>query len=249
MGMGGILKHVIGISGGKDSVAMALRLQEVEPRDYIYLITPTGDELPEMVAHWERLECMLGAPLTRVTCGKTLTDLIQIQNALPSWRMRWCTRMLKIEPTIAWLRQNQPALLYVGLRADEEERQGIYSSEVQSRFPLREWGWTIDDVWGYLAERGVRIPKRTDCARCYDQRIVEWKNLWREHPAIYADAEHQEIKIGNTFRSPGRDAWPASLAELRQRFEAGDSPRGEKFQLPLFEDVDERFKKCRVCSL
>jgi hypothetical protein len=28
-----------------------LRLAEVEPRDYVYVITPTG-ELPEMIAHW-----------------------------------------------------------------------------------------------------------------------------------------------------------------------------------------------------
>lgn len=35
------LRHVIGVSGGKDSVALALRLKEVEPKtDWEYLITP-----------------------------------------------------------------------------------------------------------------------------------------------------------------------------------------------------------------
>lgn len=46
------MRHIVGISGGKDSVALALRLQEVEPREYDYLITPTGNELPEMFEHW-----------------------------------------------------------------------------------------------------------------------------------------------------------------------------------------------------
>ena len=38
--------HVVGLSGGKDSTALALRLAETSPQDYVYLCTPTGDELP-----------------------------------------------------------------------------------------------------------------------------------------------------------------------------------------------------------
>ncbi len=30
------MKHVIALSGGKDSTAMALRLTEIEPKDYEY---------------------------------------------------------------------------------------------------------------------------------------------------------------------------------------------------------------------
>lgn len=150
--------HVVGLSGGKDSTALALRLAEVEPRlDPIYLCTPTGDELPEMLAHWTRLETLLGKPLTRITNG-TLDSLIAEFGALPNWRQRWCTRRLKIEPCLAFLKARQPATLYVGLRADEEERQGIYSSDVATRFPLREWGWGLPEVRAYLKERGVTIP-------------------------------------------------------------------------------------------
>ena len=63
------MTHVVALSGGKDSTAMALRLAEVEPREYVYICTPTGRELPEMEAHWSRLETLLGAPLLRVTNG------------------------------------------------------------------------------------------------------------------------------------------------------------------------------------
>lgn len=165
------MKHVVAISGGKDPVALALRLREVEPRDYEYLITPTGNELPEMNEHWRRLETLLGKPLTvlKPFPGDGLLALIQQQNALPNFRQRWCTRILKIEPTIAWLKANSPCIQYVGLRADEDERVGIYGDipGVSQRYPLREWGWGIEDVWRYLAEQGVKIPQRTDCAWCY----------------------------------------------------------------------------------
>lgn len=57
------MKHIIALSGGKDSTAMALRLAEVEPREYEYVITPTGNELPEMITHWRTVAEMLGATL------------------------------------------------------------------------------------------------------------------------------------------------------------------------------------------
>jgi len=159
----------------------------------------------------------------------------------------------KIEPARDFLAAHAPCISYVGLRADEpvEERSGIYGDipDVTFRYPLREWGWNVDDVWAFLAEQGIKIPKRTDCAWCYDQRIVEWKNLWREHPDLYEEAIQREKAVGNTFRSPGRDTWPAGLAEMREHFENERRVRGEKFQLPLWEDVDPKMKKCRVCSL
>ena len=63
------MKHIVALSGGKDSTALALRLAEVEPRDYEYLCTPTGDELPVMEAHWRHLETLLGGPLADATQG------------------------------------------------------------------------------------------------------------------------------------------------------------------------------------
>jgi hypothetical protein len=234
------MKRIVALSGGKDSTAMALRLRELNPEvEFDFLCTPTGDELPEMIAHWSRLEQLLGQPLTRVTAKHDLNGLIEEFGALPNWRQRWCTRILKIEPCLAYLKSYPDAILYVGLRADEEERRGIYGGDCQVVFPLRLWGWGIREVFWYLREKKVDIPKRTDCARCYGQRLAEWKRLWQQHPEIYAHAERQEERIGNTFRSPGRDTWPASLKELRKEFEAGRPVRGEnKPQDP-----------CRVCSL
>lgn len=236
--------HVVALSGGKDSTALALRLRELHPnRDFIWFCTPTGDELPEMVAHWKYLESVLG-PITRVQ-NRTLDEWIEDFGALPNWRQRWCTRLLKIEPCLAFLAKLTKPVLYVGLRSDEEQRKGIYSENVETVFPLREWGWGLPEVLGYLNEKGVKIPKRTDCARCYGQRLSEWFELWRDYPELYQDAESQEVKIGNTFRSPGRDSWPASLRELRIEFESGRKPRGVKDQMDLFDDG----AACRVCRI
>jgi hypothetical protein len=235
------MRYVIGVSGGKDSVALALRLKEVEPNtDWEYLITPTGDELPPMIEHWRNLERILGKPFIRVTNSNvTLNGLIEIQKALPNFRQRWCTRILKIEPTIAWCVKNAPILMHVGLRADEDEREGIYGDLVQSCFPFREWGWGITDVKDYLKRREIEIPRRTDCARCYHQRISEWRDLWRDYRHLYWEAAAQEAKFGHTFRSPGRDTWPSDLVSLAREFSNGRTIRGDGKQGEV----------CRVCSL
>lgn len=253
------MHHVVALSGGKDSTALALWLQENEPRDYLFVCTPTGDELPEMVDHWRQLGDLLGKRLLPVTSGRSLQGEIDRQQMLPNHRARWCTRMLKIEPYCRWLAQHTPAVSYVGLRADEEGRAGMAfpeASGVTIRFPLRELGWGEADVWAYLEQRGVRIPARTDCARCYHQTLGEWWRLWKLHPTEYADAEWQERRVSEarekvyTFRNPGRDTWPASLADLRKRFEAGHVPPNTVRQVDLFAgEVRRMGGACRVCSM
>jgi 3'-phosphoadenosine 5'-phosphosulfate sulfotransferase (PAPS reductase)/FAD synthetase len=100
------MNHIVAISGGKDSTALALRLAEIEPRDYTYLITPTGDELPDMVAHWENLENLLGKKFLRIT-NHDLNFWIEEFGALPNWRQRWCTQAPE-DRAVPCLRQREP---------------------------------------------------------------------------------------------------------------------------------------------
>ena len=235
--------NVLGLSGWKDSTCLALAMRERYPdMEMEYISTPTGNELPELFAHLDRLETLLGKPIKRLGIGKTLHQLIDEMGMLPNFRARWCTRMLKIEPTIEYM-ATLPAgsILYVGLRADEEAREGIFGDDVKSVFPFREWGWCEPEVWKFLDDRGIVIPIRTDCGDCYHQRIIEWRNYWRDYPERYAESVAIEARHGHTFRSPGRDTWPVSLAELAKEFERGRAIRGE--------GKKNARGTCRVCSL
>jgi 3'-phosphoadenosine 5'-phosphosulfate sulfotransferase (PAPS reductase)/FAD synthetase len=233
------MKHIVGLSGGKDSTALALRLAEIEPRDYEYICNETGNELPDMKAHWANLEKILGKPIQRVRHARSLTEEIDKINMLPNVFARWCTIRLKIEPTIDYF-DSLPvgSTLYVGLRADEMERKGLYGEDINVRFPMREWNWSEKDVWNYLDSKGICIPKRTDCALCPYQRLGEWRDLYQNYPDLYAEGVALEKKIGHTFRSPGRDNWPADLESLSKEFDSGRKLRAYK-----------RKDACRVCSL
>jgi 3'-phosphoadenosine 5'-phosphosulfate sulfotransferase (PAPS reductase)/FAD synthetase len=196
-----------------------------------------------MFDHWIALGKLLGSPIVPVI-GGTLTGLIERQKALPNWRQRWCTRILKIEPFARFLATQSECTSYVGLRADEPLREGGDYLEIPGitmDFPLRRWFWTLHDVLSYLSKRNVQIPVRTDCDICFFQRLSEWYNLWRYRPESWTEGERLEALTGHTFRSPGRDSWPAGMKELRLRFEAGDIPK--KVNDPMAT------MKCRVCRI
>lgn len=204
--------HVVALSGGKDSTAMALRLAETEPRKYLYVCTPTGNELPEMFAHWRKLGELLGAPITPVI-GGTLRGVIEQEGMIPNFRARFCTRMLKIEPFAAWLmRQDRPVVSYVGLRADEPEREaGDYTNVpgVTLRFPLREWGWGL--------RRVLRVPRR---ARSRDPAAHRLRMVF------LSDARRMVEPVAllsrRVRRGRGdRDRYGVHLSQSRPRFLAG----------------------------
>lgn len=229
--------QIVAFSGGKDSKALAYRMAELG-EEFSLLFTPTGNELPGVVEDVHATAKDLGRPLI-LPPGPSLDTLIETFGALPNNRQRWCTRMIKIQPCVAYLVAHPGSVLCVGLRADEEERTGLYGAHATYRFPLREWQWGISEVWGYLNKRGLKVQPRTDCAWCYDQRLIDWRDLLRKHPDVYQRGVEIEARTGHTFRSPTRDTWPASLAELRASFESGRKIRGE--------DKDAEQTACRVC--
>jgi hypothetical protein len=179
-----ITTNLVALSGGKDSTAMALRLKELNPDvEYTYLITPTGDELPDMIAHWKHLADILGKPLIPITSGKSLKGLIRDLGRLPNWRERWCTKILKLDPYAKFMERavfHIGALnSYVGLRADEEEREGgdfRHVIGVTQRYPMREWGWTIN------SEKAARTMTKAERRKAW--KI--WAHRYRErHPDRY----------------------------------------------------------------
>ena len=231
-------RQVCGLSG-KDSAAMVHRMAALG-EDFAILFTPTGNELPGVAEFVAGMAKSLGRELI-LPKGPSLEELIDEFGALPNNRQRWCTRMIKIQPCIAYLKANPGTTLCVGLRADEEERLGLYGDFATYRFPLREWGWGLPEVLAYNAEQSIIVPDRTDCAWCYEQRLIQWKRLLRQHPEVYAAGEAKEAQTGHTFRSPTRDTWPAGLKELRIAFDSGRKVRGE--------DEDAEDAVCRVCRL
>ena len=125
--------HVLGLSGGRDSAALAVHMRQNHPElDIDYFFTDTGKELPEVYEFLVKLEGFLGKPILRLNPDRDFDFwLKQYNNFLPSAQSRWCTRQLKLRPFEQWigpeLEKGTRVFSYVAIRSDEEYREGYAS--------------------------------------------------------------------------------------------------------------------------
>lgn len=149
------VKHVLGISGGKDSAALAIYMKDKYPKlDMTYYFTDTGKELDETYELIAKLEGYLGKPIAKLVSEdveKSGLDPFDyyykiFRGYLPSSQARWCTQRMKIEPFEAFVGET-PTLSYVGIRGDEE-REGYMSKKanIQAIFPFRRNIWSEDVI-------------------------------------------------------------------------------------------------------
>ena len=67
-------RHILGISGGKDSAALAIYMSQYYPElDIEYFFTDTGEELPEVYDYMNILEGYLGKEIVRLNGNKTFS--------------------------------------------------------------------------------------------------------------------------------------------------------------------------------
>lgn len=209
-------RHVLGISGGKDSAALAVFVRHHHPEIEVeYFFTDTGKELPEVYEFLGRLEGFLGKPILRLNPQRDFDFWLREYNHfLPSAQTRWCTRQLKLAPFEQWVRPMLAAgdtvVSYVAIRADEEYREGYTSKNknLKIRLPFREFGINKRGVMDILESSGVGIPKyynwrsRSGCTFCFFQQKIEWVRLREEHPEAYEDAKTYEknaLEHGSPF--------------------------------------------------
>ena len=207
--MADTVRHICGISGGKDSSALAVHLRDKLP-EMEYFFCDTGAELPETYEYLTRLEVILGKPIVRLNAHRGFDHWFEVfRGTLPSPQMRWCTKNMKIKPIEAWIGE-APALSYVAIRADESNRKGYISTKpnIQTRFPFIEEGIDRDRVTRILEDAGIGLPTyyewrtRSGCYFCFYQRKAEWIGLAERHPALFERAVAIEKKV---LRDAGLD--------------------------------------------
>jgi hypothetical protein len=218
------MRHVCGISGGKDSSALAVYLGRTRPElDIEYFFCDTGAELPETYEYLTRLETVLGKPIARLNAERGFDHWFEVyRGMLPSPQVRWCTRMMKIAPLEAWLGDDQTTS-YVAIRADEASRKGYVSTKpnITSVFPFVEDGVDHAGVLRILADAGVGLPTyyewrtRSGCYFCFYQRKAEWVGLAERHPELFERAVAIENKVLLAAGAAGDASFEATAMQGR----------------------------------
>lgn len=196
------MRHVCGISGGKDSSALAIYLRDRVP-DLEYFFCDTGVELPETYEFLNRLEVVLGKPITRINAQRGFDHWFEVyRGTLPSPQMRWCTRQMKIKPLEEWI-GDTPATSYIAIRSDERNRKGYVSTKpnITAVFPFLDADIDHDGVMRILTDAGIGLPSyyewrtRSGCYFCFYQRKAEWVGLHDRHPELWERAVAIEQKM------------------------------------------------------
>src|SRR3954449_486591 len=92
---GGVLRHVLSLSGGKDSAALAIYMRDRAP-EMEYIFHDTDKELPETYEYLSRLEAHLGKEIHKTRPDYSFDKWLDVYGGMiPSNHRRWCTRMLK----------------------------------------------------------------------------------------------------------------------------------------------------------
>ncbi|MGE4261612.1 phosphoadenosine phosphosulfate reductase family protein [Shewanella sp.] len=234
-------RHVLGLSGGKDSAALAVWMRDHHPElDIEYFFTDTGEELPEVYEFLGKLEGYLGKPIARLNPRRDFRFWLREYNHfLPSPQTRWCTRQLKLAPFEQWVKPMLAAgdtvFSYVAIRADEEYREG-YAAKANNlivKFPFRDVGIDKAGVIDILESSGVGYPKyyewrsRSGCTFCFFQQKIEWVRLKEQHPEDFEKAKELEkdaLDHGSPFtwskgESLGDLEKPERIAQIKAEYE------------------------------
>ncbi len=199
-------RHVLGLSGGRDSAALAVYMRHYHPEIEVeYFFTDTGKELPEVYEFLGRLEGALGKPIKRLNPDRDFDFWLKQYNSfLPSAQTRWCTRQLKLRPFEMWIKpmlaEGTKVYSYVAIRSDEEYREG-YTSKHENltvRLPFKDAGIDKAGVLELLDSSGLGLPKyyswrtRSGCTFCFFQQKIEWVRLREQHPEAFEEAKQYE---------------------------------------------------------
>ena len=269
------VKHVLGLSGGRDSAALAVYMRQTYPElDIHYFFTDTGKELPEVYEFLVKLEGFLGKPIERLNPDRDFDFwLKQYNNFLPSAQSRWCTRQLKLRPFEQWIRpildSGVTVYSYVAIRADEEYREGYTSKRdnLVVKLPLKDDGIDKAGVLEILEGAGLGLPRyyewrtRSGCTFCFFQQKIEWVRLMDRHPEYFEEAKRYEknaIDHGSPFTwSQGESlndlAKPDRVAQIEDDHARRLARLRNKQQVnPLRPDtepidIDDVYGKTKVC--
>lgn len=231
------MKYIASCSFGKDSLAMILTiiehglpLDEVVYCEVMFDDTISG-EYPEHADFIYNkaipiLELVYGLKVRVLHSDKTYKGeftRIKVKGkykghlvGFPVQRGPWCNSELKMRPIRAYNReQTEPVHEYVGIAADEPERLARLTPNKSA--PLAKYGVTEDMAKEicrnhFLLSPVYKIQTRNGCWFCHNARIYELRNLWKNHPDLWAEMQKLQCITPFSFKAS------YSLFDLEERF-------------------------------
>lgn len=189
------------VSGGKDSMAMALHLIE-RGVEFTPVFMDTGWEHPDVYTYLSDVVEPIVGPITRLCGDRAMVELIRHKAMFPSQKIRFCTVELKVKPI-----RNLCVETFLSTGERPINTVGIRRAESRKRAKMDEWdeqdeatiwrpiiAWTEQDVIDIHTKHSVppnplylRGASRVGCWPCIYARKREVK--------LIADTDPERITL------------------------------------------------------
>ena len=228
--------RVLSFGGGVNSTALLFAMCIRNEKPDLVLFSDTGGEFPETYAHVEEIEewCRIRSiEFVRVSNagrgqGDTLEQNCLERKELPSlaYGFKGCSVKWKRQPMDRYLAKHAwPQLLWendqkvercIGIDAGERHRAVLTEdARYRYRYPLVEWGIDRDECVRLIAERGIKVPRKSSCFFCPAMRRREIFEMQSTHPELLERALKIESNaVTHTVRGLGRNwSWQSLLQQ------------------------------------
>lgn len=214
------MRYIASVSFGKDSLAMLLKLIELQyPLDEV-VFYDTGMEFEVIYHIRDKVKVLLqnkGIKFTELKpkyefCYKMFEKPVNSKNGTIHNGYSWCggkCRWGTTEKIQALEKYCKGAVEYVGIAVDEPQRL-LKERKGNKKFPLAEWGMTEKDCLQYCYDKGFNwledgvelysILDRVSCWCCANKNLKELKNYYIHLPKYWQKLKDLQSRTDRPFK-------------------------------------------------
>lgn len=223
------LKNIVLFSGGAASSYVAkLVIDEIGKENVTLLFHDTKAEHADAYRFREQISNFLDVPITEISDGRSLWDVIIDNHCLPSNFIPFCTRILKQNPGERYLKAIQKSgetyTLYNGFGMEEYRRiqKAVVNAEAKGYqvksplFDLRISSQQVKDIirneWKICLPQPYLYLDHNNCIPCFKGGKKYFRKVMTYYPKEFQQAIDMENLIGHTVFKD------YSLTELKSRW-------------------------------
>jgi len=214
------MKHIVQFSGGAASAYVGwLVAQEFGKHNTVFLFHDTKAEHPDAARFRRQVSQYCGVPITDISDGRDLWEVIADNHCLPSNRIPFCTRILKAEPAQKYYKtlkqQGTEFVMYNGLGMEEWRRvqRSITRAEadghklrcllMERNISDKEVKRAIRDDWKICLPEPYKYLTHNNCIPCFKAGKAHFQKVAKYFPMDFERACVLEETLGQTTFSDG----------------------------------------------
>jgi hypothetical protein len=205
------MNHIVGFSGGVASSVMAKIVADKHKDSTTLLFHDTKTEPEDNKRFREQVSEYIGLPITEDSDGRDIWHVFSDEKYLGNGRNTPCSRILKQERSVKYLKSHFPAIIYIGFTMEEWRRsQRTFARYdklgIEARFPLMKAKLTKEECmhrvvncWNLEPPKIYSWAEHANCIPCIKGKKAYWGLIYMFERKAWDRANMAEKDFGQTI--------------------------------------------------